>query len=213
MDQSLQGKLLRVLESRRFHRVGSVREQPVRARVVAATNRDLFEMVQQGGFRLDLYQRLSVFPIHVPPLRERGDDVLVLARHFVRFFGEKMGVRVKPLAREVEERLATYDFPGNVRELKNIVERAIIMTDSGAIDLRHLPERVLRRDVATAPRTTRATALPFEFQPGVDTLDGLERKLVRHALDRAKGVKAEAARMLGISRFQLLRRLKKHRLD
>ena len=210
MDLSLQGKLLRVLESRRFQRVGSVREQPVRARVIAATNRDLFSQVKLGGFRFDLFQRLAVFPIHLPPLRERGDDVLTLARHFIRFFGEKMGVSVKPLSREVEARLLAYDFPGNVRELKNVIERAIIMTDTGDIELRHLPERVLRGDSDPEPGVGRATSLPFDFLPGVDTLDTLEHKMIRHALDQAKGVKAEAARLLGISRFQLLRRLEKY---
>lgn len=214
MDLSLQGKLLRVLESRRFHRVGSVREQPVRARVVAATNRDLFAMVQRSEFRLDLYQRLSVFPINIPPLRERREDILVLARHFVKFYSEKMGVHIKPLSREVEERLFSYDFPGNVRELKNMIERAIILTDSGNIELRHLPERVLRRDVAIAsPTTQRTSSSRLEFVPGVDTIDGFERRLLQYALDRAKGVKTEAARLLGISRFQLLRRIKKYKME
>ncbi len=211
MDLSLQGKLLRVLETRSFQRVGSVREYPVKARVVAATNRDLLEEVQQGRFRFDLYQRLAVFPVHLPPLRERGEDVLVLARHFVSFFSRKMGVRVKPLGREVEAYLMSYDFPGNVRELKNVIERAIILTDSDTIEPRHLPERILRRDSDPRRSSTRPS-LPFDFIPGVDTLETLEFKMIRNALDQAHGVKSEAARLLGISRFQLLRRLEKHRL-
>ena len=139
----LQGKLLRVLESRTFHQVGSLKEIALQARVVAATNQDLKELVRQGRFRLDLYQRLCVFPIQIPPLRERGDDILLLAEHFCAFFADKLGKEVEPLDDEVRQQLLSYDYPGNVRELKNIVERAVIMTESGRVELRHLPQRVL----------------------------------------------------------------------
>jgi len=135
MDLNLQGKLLRVLETRRFQRVGSVREYPVEARVIAATNRDLLGQVKQGRFRFDLHQRLSVFPIHIPPFRERGDDILLAARHFVDFFGSKMNLQIEPLSPEVQQRLLAYDYPGNVRELKNMIERAAIMADSNRIEL------------------------------------------------------------------------------
>jgi len=209
MDLSLQGKLLRVLESRRFHRVGSVKEHPVRARVVAATNRDLMEQVRAGKFRFDLYQRLNVFPIHLPPLRERGEDVLVLAGHFMDFFRDKMDIDIRPLSPEIERRLLCYDYPGNVRELKNVIERAIILTDSGAIELKHIPERMLRT-VGDTASSSACSSLPMDFIPGVDTLQTLEIKMIRRAMDQAGGVKAEAARLLGISRYQLLRRLEKY---
>ncbi|MBI5542747.1 MAG: sigma-54-dependent Fis family transcriptional regulator, partial [Deltaproteobacteria bacterium] len=143
MSSALQGKLLRVLESRVFRRVGSSKEIPLRARVVAATNRDLRELVEQGCFRQDLYQRLSVFPVVIPPLRERGDDVLVLAEHFRAFFAEKLAKEVEPLSEAVAERLMAYDYPGNVRELKNIIERALISAEGSRIEVKHLPQRVL----------------------------------------------------------------------
>jgi two-component system response regulator AtoC len=202
----LQGKLLRVLESRTFHKVGSLKEIALQARVVAATNQDLKELVRQGRFRLDLYQRLCVFPIQIPPLRERGDDIVLLAQHFCAFFADKLGKEVEPLDDEVRQRLLSYDYPGNVRELKNIVERAVIMTESGRVELRHLPRRVL----GDPRRGGLSASIPFDFVPGIDTLESLEKRMIRQALRRAGNVKAEAARLLGISRYQLLRRLEKY---
>jgi DNA-binding NtrC family response regulator len=204
-DMELQGKLLRVLESRSFHRVGSLTEIPLRARVVAATNQDLKQAVKQGRFRLDLYQRLCVFPIHIPPLQDRGDDILLLAEHFSSFFAEKLGKPIEPLADEVRDRLMAYDYPGNVRELKNIIERAVIMTESDRIELRHMPQRVL-----TAAQRPRSSSIPVDFVPGIDTLESLERRMIKQALKQAGNVKAEAARLLGISRYQLLRRMEKY---
>ena len=205
MDLALQGKLLRVLESREFSRVGSVKRLPVRARVVAATHRDLLELAHAGSFRFDLYQRLSVFPVRLPPLRDRGDDALLLAQHFVDQVCRRMGRRPEPLPKDVEECLRAWDFPGNVRELKNVIERALILGDSGRVELRNLPERVLRGDGVDVP--IPAGTMPVDFVPGVDTLETVERRMIREALDRAGGVKAEAARLLGIRRFRLLRRL------
>jgi len=205
---ALQGKLLRVLESRVFARVGSVRELPLKARVIAATNQDLEAMVSQGRFRHDLYQRLCVFPIHIPTLRERGQDVLLLADHFRTFFAAKLGKEIGPLSEEVSARLMAYSYPGNVRELKNVIERAVIMADEGAIALRHLPRRVL----AAQDEGAEAGSVPVDFRPGVDTLESLEKRMIRHALAQAKQVKTEAAKLLGISRFQLLRRMERHGL-
>ncbi|MBM4395062.1 MAG: sigma-54-dependent Fis family transcriptional regulator [Deltaproteobacteria bacterium] len=219
MDQALQGKLLRVLEARAFQRVGSVREHPVRARVVTATNRDLAAEAEAGRFRFDLFQRLSVFPIRLPPLRDRGEDVIALARHFLEFFGKKTGVPARPFAREVEDYLRSYDYPGNVRELKNVIERATILAGEGPVEPRHLPDRILRHVSTRAPasqgsdaRQERPRGLPVDFVPGVDTLESLELKMIRRAMEQARGVKSETARLLGISRFQLLRRLEKYRI-
>jgi two-component system, NtrC family, response regulator AtoC len=206
----IQSKLLRVLENRSFQRVGSVKEIPLRARVVAATNQDLQERVRQGSFRQDLYQRLCVFPIHLPPLRERGDDILLLANHFLDFFAGKLGKEISPLSEDVNHRLVAYTYPGNVREVKNIIERAVIMTDSGQIDLKHLPRRLLTEPARTG---TIPASIPFDFKPGVDTLEDLEKRMIRHALQQADGVKSEAARLLGISRFQLMRRMERHGLS
>jgi two-component system NtrC family response regulator len=203
----VQGKLLRVLESRRFQRVGSVKERPLRARVIGATNRDLAEDVKRGTFRHDLYQRLSVFPIQIPPLRERGDDVLLLAEHFRNFFSERLGKPIAPLGDEVRDRLLAYSYPGNVRELKNIIERAMIMAESDRLCLEHLPERLLRSTSRTAGAHP---SIPVNFVPGIDSLETLEKRMIRQAMKRAGNVKAEAARFLGISRYQILRRMEKY---
>lgn len=210
MDLALQGKLLRVLESRKYQRVGSVQEYPVNARVVAATNRNLPDMVAQGRFRFDLYQRLSIFPVHIPPLRERGEDVLILAMHFLEFFSRKTGVRAEPLPPQVQQYLTAYDFPGNTREIKNIIEWAVIMAGGKPIEPRHLPDRVLNTSARALDGTRQKHGVPIDFIPGVDTMKTLEMKMIRHAMKKAGGVKSEAARTLGISRFQLLRRLEKY---
>jgi DNA-binding NtrC family response regulator len=210
MDSNLQGKLLRVLETRRFQRVGSVHENVVSARVVAATNKDLREFVKQGRFRFDLFQRLSVFPIPIPPLRERGEDILLAAHHFVDFFSSKMHVQMETLSPEIEDRLMNYDYPGNVRELKNIIERAVIMTDSGKIELKHLPERIISNasNSRAAPATTKPQSIGYI--PGVDTIETLEKKMIHQALKQTGGAKTEAAKLLGISRYQLHRRMQKY---
>jgi two-component system, NtrC family, response regulator AtoC len=210
MDLSLQGKLLRVLESRRFQRVGSVQEYPVKARVVAATNRDLEQMAQQGGFRFDLYQRLAVFPIHIPPLRERDEDILLTARHFLDFFTAKMKLPPEPLSAEVEARLLSYGYPGNVRELKNVIERAVILAGSSRIELHHLPERMMQQRPSFLEGGPSAPSRGVDFIPGVDTMETLEEKLIHQALERTGGARTEAAKLLGLSRFQLLRRMQKY---
>jgi DNA-binding NtrC family response regulator len=204
MEQG-QGKLLRVLESRTFRRLGSSREIPLRARVVAATNQDLSALVQAGRFRQDLFQRLAVFPIRIPPLRERGDDILLLAEHFRILYGERLNKPTEPLTAEVNEALLGYAYPGNVRELKNIIERAVILTESPRIELRHLPQRVL----TLGGKESWAPTRPVEVVPGVDSLVDVEVRMIRQAMRRAGSVRTEAAKLLGISRYQLLRRMRK----
>jgi transcriptional regulator with GAF, ATPase, and Fis domain len=200
-----QGKLLRVLESRTFRRLGSTRELPLRARVVAATNQDLPNLVKSGRFRLDLFQRLFVFPIHIPPLRERGDDILILAEHFRVLFSARMHKTTEPLTVEVCRALRAYTYPGNVRELKNIIERAVILAETPHIELQHLPPRLLalgHDDVA--PSSNAPVGLP-----GMGSLLDVEAQMIRQAMSRVGNVRAQAAKLLGISRFQLLRRMRK----
>lgn len=204
---ALQSKLLRVLETRVFQRVGSMKPLALRARVVAATNMDLAAKVRTGQFRQDLYQRLCVFPIGVPPLRQRREDVIDLANHFLSLFARRLERRIAPLDGKVAERLLAYDYPGNVRELKNIIERAVILAEGGRIETRHLPQRVLNRSTEAAAFTE---SVPLDFRPGLDTLDDLEKRMIIHALRRSGGVKAAAARLLGLSRFQLMRRMERH---
>jgi DNA-binding NtrC family response regulator len=204
-----QGKLLRVLESRTFRRLGSTREIPLRARVVAATNQNLSALVQSGRFRQDLFQRLAVFPIRIPPLRERGEDVLLLAEHFRVLYSERLDKATEPFAAEVNEALLGYAYPGNVRELKNIIERAVILTESPRIEPRHLPQRVL----SLGGKRPSTTSPLLEVVPEIDSLVDVEVRLIRQAMSRACNVRTQAAKLLGISRFQLLRRMRKFGMD
>jgi DNA-binding NtrC family response regulator len=173
--------------------------------VVAATNQDLSALVQAGRFRQDLFQRLSVFPIRIPPLRERGDDILLLAEYFRLLYSERLNKPTEPFATEISEALLGYAYPGNVRELKNIIERAVILTESPRIELRHLPQRVL----SLGRKRPLPSHQPLEVVPGVDSLADVEERMIRQAMNRARNVRTQAAKLLGISRFQLLRRMQK----
>jgi two-component system NtrC family response regulator len=215
MDPLLQGKLLRVLEDRSFERVGGVKQLEMGARVISASHRDLGVLVEEGRFRLDLYHRLSVFPIQIAPLRARGDDVVLLAQHFVGEFSQKLGGRTRELSPAFAAALARYDWPGNVRELKNVIERAVILAGGGELVPELLPERL--REAPRRPDGpikigmpgASASGLTLEFRPGTDTLEDLERRLLEEALRLAGGKKGKAAEILGISRFALLRRVEK----
>jgi DNA-binding NtrC family response regulator len=224
MEWPLQGKLLRVLEERTFERVGGVRPVHFEARVIAASHRDLGLLVSEKKFRLDLFHRLSVFPIHLPALRERGADTLLLAEHFLADFAARLGKQLT-LSREVSELLAHYDFPGNVRELRNLMERAAILAPGpvGTLTPEVLPPRIaemtVQRQITPAasasgrlgdPASPRGMTVTFE--PGRDTLENLERRLLEEALKMANGKKVKAAEILGISRFALLRRVEKYGL-
>jgi DNA-binding NtrC family response regulator len=221
MEASLQGKLLRVLEDRTFERVGGIKPIEMSARVISASHRDLGALVEAGKFRLDLYHRLSVFPITIAPLRARGDDVALLAEHFVAEYGGKMGKSLQ-LHAETREMLLAYDWPGNVRELKNVIERAVILAPNGSVKSELQPELLPER-IREAPRRrgpvklglaeASTTGLAMEFRPGTDTLDGFERRLLEEALRLAGGKKGKAAEILGISRFALLRRVEKFGLE
>jgi DNA-binding NtrC family response regulator len=204
----LQGKLLRVLETRTFQRLGSLKEQPLRARVVAATNRDLAALVAAGSFRRDLYERLSAFPIHLPPLRERAMDIETLAEHFRALFADRLGKPVRPLDPSVTGYLLSYPFPGNVRELRNVIERAVILTDSDRIEPRHLPERVL-----FGGRGVEAELGAVASAQAGESLEAAEARMIRQAMRRSGNVKSQAARLLGISRFRLMRRMEKHGIE
>ena len=209
MSPLVQAKLLRVLQEREFQRVGGTRVIRADVRVLAATNRDLTEAIARGEFREDLYYRLNVFEIAIPPLRERREDVLPLAEAFLEELGPTMGRPAAGISRDARDWLLAYAWPGNVRELRNAIERAILFCDGGLITREHLPPPVARpagqRNGAAA---TAAGPLPVG---GVD-LQQVERDLVERALREAKGNKSKAARLLGISRAQLYSRLDKHGL-
>jgi DNA-binding NtrC family response regulator len=213
MELVLQGKLLRVLEERTFDRVGGVKPVEMSARVISASHRDLGRLVEDGKFRLDLYHRLSVFPITIPPLRARGEDVALLAEHFAAEYAGRAGKPVPVFSAEAKQILLAYDWPGNVRELKNVIERAVILEQADEVTPEHLPDRVRAPAHRGPPRVGVVGAtdggLTIEFRPGVDTLDDCEKRLITEALKMAGGKKAKAADILGISRFALLRRVEK----
>jgi len=219
MDPALQGKLLRVLEERTFERVGGVKPIEMGARVISASHRDLGALVEENKFRLDLYHRLSVFPIAIAPLRARGEDVVVLANHFIGEYSSRMQKKLSPIPSsggEVRAAMLAYDWPGNVRELKNVIERAVILAAT-EITPELLPDRMREAPRASGPiklgMPESKGGLMLEFRPGQDTLDDLERRLLEEALRMAGGKKAKAAEILGISRFALLRRVEKFNLS
>jgi DNA-binding NtrC family response regulator len=192
-----QAKLLRMLQEREFRRLGGTRPIQVNVRVIAATNQDLRSAVAQRLFREDLYYRINVFDIRIPPLRERGRDILLLAAHSLAEFARTNGQPVAQLTAAAEEALLTYRWPGNVRELRNVLERASILCEGPLIDIGHLSLAV-RED---APQLSSTD------------LEALERQAITQALRDVAGNKARAAKQLGISRTQLYSRLRKYELN
>jgi len=222
LSLALQSRLLRVLESDTIRPVGATSDRKVDVRVVSATHRDLADMVRKGEFREDLYYRLSVLPVEVPPLRERPEDIPDLVTHFVRRYGSEFHVRVERIAPDAMEALTRYAWPGNVRELRNVVERALLMLDGEVIRPEHLPPNV--RGETEAPRLrvegpssdpagdAGAPPVPEEeplFAPGnVPTLVELERWGIERAMAMTGNNKTRAADLLGISRQTLRMKLK-----
>ena len=193
----LQVKLLRVIETGTFRRVGGTTDHKVDVRVIAATNRALESMMKEKTFREDLYYRLNVFSLSIPPLRERREDIPLLVGHFVRnsAIAPKRNVRVSPAAMEV---LMRYLWPGNVRELENVIERALILCDAGVIESEHLPLGV----------RLEPSFRPEEEDGSLVTLEEVERRYVRRVLDECKGHRQKAAGILGISERNLYRKIK-----
>ncbi len=207
MPLNTQAKLLRVLEDSRVRRLGGRTETTVDVRVVASTNKNLPEAIRQNLFREDLYYRLNVFEIQLPPLRERLDDVPVLARALLDDLNRKHGTQVTEIAPDAMELLRQHRWPGNVRELRNALERAVILAGEGTVMARHLPPAVAPASVREAPP---AAGNPAEFLvlPAGTTIDDAERALVRRTLILTKGNKTRAAEILGISLKTLFNKLK-----
>lgn len=204
----LQGKLLRVLQEGEFDPVGSSHTKKVNVRVLAATNRDLQMEVQDGKFREDLFYRLNVFPIHLPPLRERGEDVVLLANTFVQHFAQRMGRTVTPLSPDALGRLTAYHWPGNVRELQNVIERAVITAQNSQLNLdRALPD--VEEKLSTSPKTL--TQEPSPCIRTLQELQNLERQNILLALEQS-GWKVSggqgAAKLLGMNASTLASRMK-----
>ncbi len=202
MPVPLQATLLRVLQERAFTRLGGAGEVRCDVRVVAATNRDLVRLVAEGGFREDLYYRLNVVPVVLPPLRERREDVPMLARHLLERAAQRHGIDVAPLPPAVLRRLMEYDWPGNVRELANVTERLVLLAEEGEVNADDLPQEVRE--------PSGADGCPFRLPAGGIHWEDVERGLLEQALERSGGNRAAAARLLGLSYKTLLYRLEKH---
>lgn len=206
MELALQAKLLRVLEEGTFRRVGGLKDIPMNARIIAASNKDLKKTSEEGGFRLDLYFRLSVIQIDIPPLRERGDDILLLAQHYIEKANlKRRGTKLRGLSREVAKTFSNYPWTGNVRELRNVIERASILEDGESVTTAHLPADLLGGDYKMHGGNSSGFALPPDGIP----LEIVEFELAKQAMARTGGNLTKAAKLLDISRDQLRYKLKK----
>ena len=215
-----QAKFLRVLQDKEIERVGDMQPRKVDVRVIAATNEDLVTAVSNGGFREDLYYRLNVFPIHIPPLRDRRDDIPVLMAHFLKQFASLHGRRITGFTERAVDALLRYNYPGNIRELENMVERAVILADDDhPLDISHLFSHApsfmsqflrMKADGHIGGPAEEAPSRPIAqriLDEGVAFSD-VETALVELAVSRSKGNLTEASRMLGISRAQVAYRMK-----
>jgi formate hydrogenlyase transcriptional activator len=197
---SLQPKLLRILQEQEFERLGSSQTHQVDVRLVAATHRDLAEMVRKGEFRSDLYFRLNVFPVQLPPLRERREDIPALVAHFVEFLGRRVGRQIDHIPEETMMDLCSYDWPGNIRELQNLIERALILSEDGV-----LPNPLLTVGASEAPH--------ISVVPTPTTFIDAERALILRTLDAAGwviGGRDGAASRLGLKRTTLIYKMQRH---
>jgi DNA-binding NtrC family response regulator len=226
VELSLQGKLLKAVEERTVRRVGGIRDRRIDVRILAATNRDLERDAQGDRFRRDLYFRLAVIILHLPPLRERGNDVLLLAQHYLARFTAKYGKQVRQIEPGARELLLAYPWPGNVRELSHVIERAVLWSRGSTLDVEHLslttpvstPQAANESTERLAEPTPAPTAEPAAAgapglpPPGMD-LERWERAMIEQALRECDGNQTRAAQRLGISRDTLRYRLKKFGLS
>jgi transcriptional regulator with PAS, ATPase and Fis domain len=210
LSLALQGKLLRFLEERSFRRVGGTRDIRVSLRVIAATNKDLDREVAENRFRRDLYFRLKVIPITIPPLRERAEDVVPLANAFIRHFDQEFRKAVRGLDDAARRCIEAYDWPGNVRELRNAIERAVLLTDGHQLTVEDLPSEItsVRGAARIEPEGSH-----FVLPRGGVVLVDIERDLLRQALTVARGNRTRAARLLGLNRDQIRYRIEKYSLE
>ena len=206
----MQVKLLHFLESGRFRRVGSTRDHSADARIIAATNRRLAEDVQQGRFRADLFYRLNVISLHVPPLRERREDIPALVSHFLSVFRERFNRPALSLSEEAQRKLQTHDWPGNVRELKNTLERAAALSKSDTLEANQIGVGVQGLGVRANTQATTSTPLPPPPIPHPPTLEEIERQHILRVLSETGGNRERAAAVLGISARTLYRKLREY---
>jgi len=208
MKPDLQSKLLRVLEERTIRRVGGKWEIPIEVTTIATSNRNLAEAVENGEFRKDLFFRLSPFYLHIVPLRERKEDILLLANHFLSHFATKYKKQmIKGFSPEAEQLLIDASWPGNVRELKNLVERIVVLENTEIIMPEHIPKWIFSQSM-----TTKEVSVEFELPETGTSLAGVEMKLIEQALEKTGGNQVQAARLLDITRDAIRHRMKKYGL-
>jgi DNA-binding NtrC family response regulator len=209
---SLQVKLLRVLQEREFERVGGIKTLRVDVRIIAATNRNLEKAVEDGTFREDLYYRLNVIPLRLPPLRKMREDIPLMVEHFITQMSRRKGKEAPTISDEAMQCLSSYKWPGNVRELENLVERMLILKEGEVVSPDDLPERLI--DKQQAQRV--ANAVQVLSRDGVDLnmmLDDIENNMIVQALELSKGVKSKAAGLLGLNRTTLIEKMKKKAIN
>lgn len=214
MSAAIQAKVLRVVEAKELERLGGTETIKVDVRIICATNKNLEDLVKAGKFREDLYYRISVFPITLPPLRDRIEDILPLSRHFLKKFSIKMGKAPISLGKEVEKIFMLHKWEGNVRELQNVIERAVILCKGNVITAEHLPVSIVKSSyiIEKERHNQIATFLQFDIPPNGLSLDALEKQLVTQALEKSKNNKTKAAKLLGLTRGTFRYRLQKYGL-
>lgn len=205
----LQVKLLRVIQNKVFEMVGDVKTKKVDVRIIAATNRDLEEEIHKGNFREDLYYRLKVITIEIPPLRERKGDIIPLTKHFLANFNQKLKRNIKGVSKEAMDTLVAYDWPGNVRELENTLEWIVVLAKSEIIGLENLPPHLLQKEKVLSSSSVPSVAGRSVLKGG---LKEPEKKLILQALEQAGGNRKKAASILNISRTTLYNKIKEHQL-
>lgn len=215
MSPAIQAKVLRVIESRELERLGGTETIKVDIRIICATNKNLEELVKLGKFREDLYYRISVFPITLPPLRDRKEDIVPLSRHFLKHFSVKMGKSPISLSKEVEKLLLLHKWEGNIRELQNVIERAVILCKTNIITAEHLPISIAKCFFSPdkLQNQPQNNSIMFDIPPHGLSLDALEKQLVTQALEKSKNNKTKAAKLLGLTRGTFRYRLQKFGLS
>ncbi len=214
IPMDMQSKLLRFLEERRFKRIGGLEDIEVDVRVIAATNKNLEDAIRNNEFRQDLYYRLNVVPIHLPPLRDRGEDILILTQYFLNIYNKKFNKNIKDFTQRAKDKLLCYGWQGNIRELKNVLERIVILHNDQYIDLHHLPVEICNANACSQTLTSKEINVNQRIFTGnfslQDEIQRLEQDYIRQALDYTKGNYTRASEILGINRFTLKRKIDKY---
>ena len=210
MSPHLQVKLLRILQEQEFERLGATKTIRCDVRILAATNKDLDKLVQESAFREDLYYRLKVIPIEIPPLRDRRTDIPLLVHHFLENTSRNKKKKIKGISKDVMRAFMGYDWPGNVRELENIIERMVILTEGTSLTMDDVPEKIARKQVSEQPIKA---VIPDEGISLSNAINEYERQLIITALEKAEWVKNRAAKLLNMNRTTLVEKIKKQGID